>query len=150
MYLDLDEDAVFSFDVDRLACHWLNLSFTREPVADYAPADVIADAMPEMFQGAWLTVYTLENGAALPQSWTEDDTRIYVEQDIAVLTGSLFGELFAGFSFENGALIFQADGIFLRMEMQEDGLLRLTAKMDETETALLLAPYVPDALLPTE
>ena len=150
VYLDLDEDAVFSFDVDRLACHWLNLSFTREPVEDYAPADIIADALPELFDGAWLTVYTLENGAALPQSWTEDDTRIYVEQNTAVLTGSLFGELIVGLSIENGALIFQADGIFLRMEMQEDGLLRLTAKMDEMETVLLLAPYVLDAFLPTE
>mgnify|MGYP006916077416 CR=1 FL=1 len=103
VYLDLDEDAVFSFDVDRLACHWLSLSFTREPVEDYAPADIIADALPEMFQGAWLTAYTLENGAALPQSWTEDDTRIYVEQNTAVLTGSLFGELIVGLSIENGA-----------------------------------------------
>lgn len=150
VYLDLDEDAVFSFDADRLACHWLNLSFTREPVEAYTPAAVLTDALPEMFEGAWLTVYTLEDGAALPQSWLEDDTRIYVEQDIAVLTGSLFGELFAGFSFENGALVFQADGISLRMEMQEDSLLRLTAKMDETERVLLLAPYLPDALLPAE
>ncbi len=150
VYLDLDEDAVFSFDADRLACHWLNLSFTREPAEAYTPAAVLTDALPEMFEGAWLTVYTLEDGAALPQSWLEDDTRIYVEQDIAVLTGSLFGELFSGFSFENGALVFQADGISLRMEMQEDSLLRLTAKMDETETVLLLAPYLPDALLPAE
>ena len=144
--LDMDEDALFSFDEDRLACYWLGLSFTREPVEAYVPAALVPDASLDMYEGAWMTEYTLADGAALPLAWHEEDARVYVERNRVAVAGSRFGEIIVDCAFENGALIYTGQGLSLRLEMQEDDLLRMTAVLNGEETTMILTWFLPDAL----
>ena len=148
--LDEDEDAVFSFDGDQLTCRWLDLYFKREPTEAYAPADVLADATLEMFEGGWRTAYTLTDGAVLPQAWQEEDACAYVEWNRVAVAGSRFGEILVDCAFENGALSYTAQALSLRLEMQKDLLLRMTIIKDGEENTLLLIPYTPQALIPEE
>lgn len=146
VYLDGETEYFFFFQEGRLSCALLNLVLTREAADLYTPGNVLGEAELAAFDGPWMSRYVLVNGAALPAALREDDTRIYIEETRAALTGPFFGERIVDLAFENGTLIYSGEGISARMEMQEDRLLRMAVEKDGERTVLILAPYTVSAL----
>ena len=141
--LDGEDDTLFSFGGDRLACQPLGLFLTREPAETYAPAEPDPEVPPEEYSGYWRSAYIGLNGAAM-ESYGLDDTEIYIEGTTAALGGSIFGDAIAGFTFENGGLHYTGEGMSIRLEYQKDGLLRLTAEGGDAPLVLYLYPDYPE------
>lgn len=113
--------------------------FTREKPWVYDPADLMPDTSADLFEGLWRSAYTENNGVFLPTDYTDDDTLIYIEELKAVLKGGPFGYILADLNFENGAFTYAAGDITAKMQLQQDGFLRLTTEKDgQTETCILV------------
>ena len=119
--------------------------FTREKPWAYSPADPLPDAPAELYASLWKAAYTLRDGDALPAQLTGDNTLIYIEGSKAILKGGPFGYLLTDLTFENGVFTCMADGLTVRMELQQDDFLRLTTEKDgRTETRCLLRSVLDD------
>ena len=119
--------------------------FTREKPWSYSPADPLPDAPADLFSGLWKAAYTLQDGAALPASLTGDNTLVYIEGAKAILKGGPFGYALVDLTLENGVFTCAADGLTVRMALQQDDCLRLTTEKDgQTETRFLLRSVLDD------
>jgi len=124
---------------------------TREKPWTYVPADPLPDAPADLFAGLWKAAYTLRDGAALPAGLTNDDTLIYIEGTKAILKGGPFGYILTDLTCENGALTCAADGLTVRLTLQQDAVLRLTTEKDgQTETRCLRLSAPDAAEAPTD
>ena len=120
--------------------------FTREKPWTYAPADPLPDIPADLYAGLWKAAYTLQDGAALPADRTGDNTIVYIEGAKAILKGGPFGYILVDLSFENGVFTCAADGLTVRMALQQDDFLRLTTeKNGQTETRFLLRSALEDS-----
>ena len=102
------------------------LFFTQESVETYIPADVIAEAPEGILNGYWQCVFVNRNGTVFPALAVQDRTDLYVEGTSAVLGGPVLGDVLVRMTAENGALAGEAEAGAVRIEMQQDELLRLT------------------------
>ncbi|MCR4621075.1 MAG: hypothetical protein K5663_03245 [Clostridiales bacterium] len=137
VYLDGDERTPLSFSDTALTRTDAGLRFIREPVETYAAADPLPEATADLFDGLWISAYTLPNGFVLPSD-PDDDTLVYIEKTKAILKGGPFGYILTDLAFENGAMTYSADGLSVRIELQQDGLMRLTVQKDGlSETRIL-------------
>ena len=154
--------------------YWLALELfltSEEPEFDaYVPADVLSDGITaELFNGYWTSLYVDADGAILSAADLGDKTDVYVEVPAAkaedadegadaaettaapaepvprvALGGPLFGDVTVDMSFADGALTWTADKVSVKLQLQADGLLRMTLKAPDSDMTLYLTPtYVP-------
>lgn len=138
VYMDGDETAPLSYNGPTLTNGDLGLFFTREEPVTYSPADLLTEAPAALFAGAWQTAYVMQNGYAVPADTAEANTLIYIEEAKAILKGGSFGYRIVDLAFENGAFSCDAEDITVRMELQQDGFLRLTVEKDGQADVLIL------------
>lgn len=140
----LDGDAELPILVvnDQLYFQALDQFLTREEQKAYVPEDVLAgeDSDLSLFQGAWASKYVLLDGAVVPAEALQDDTILYVEESKAALTGNLFGEIVADFTYDNGAMVLTAGGLTVKLEMQKDLLMRMTVSSEGEDLVFVLSP----------
>lgn len=139
----LDGDASKTLTVTENALFWprAGLMFAREMEAPYVPAALMEEPALEAFAGYWKSAYVLMNGQVVPAQAVEDSTDVYIEDSTALLGGPLFGDDKQAFVFENGALSLKTGegdaGASVRMEMQKDGMMRLTAQAGNQEPIVI-------------
>ena len=118
--------------------------FTREPVETYTPAEVAAEGSEGLYTGYWQCAYVDRNGTAVPALAAQDRTDLYVEGTSAILGGPSFGDTLVRMAYEDGAMVCEADGASVRMEIQEDCMLRLTVSGEgKTQTWYMTPAYSP-------
>jgi hypothetical protein len=164
LYLKGNEAPLLPLD-SALIWSAVNLVFSREQPVTYTPAEVYADAQAETFNGFWRAHFTQVGGArdtskrpavrsvqaggsVILSSAVGDDTALYLENGKAALAGTLFGRQIAEFSLTDGALTAKVDGAKVTLQLQTDGLLRLTYEGGEAKVIYLLP--APDPYAETE
>ncbi len=121
-----------------------NVTFRRETMPLYTPAEVDAEAALESMAGYWKSRYVSFGGTPVPAALLNDDTDIYIDGETVALGGELFGDVFIDFVFEDGALSVEIDDDFaISIALQKDGLLRMTLAQEGGDMTLYLAPAVP-------
>ena len=104
------------------------LYFSREAAETYTPADLLAELPEGILNGYWVCAFTDRNGAAVP---SVDQTDLYVEGTSAILGGPVLGDTLVRLNAEAGALAGDTGIGSVRIEMQQDDLLRLTVTSPE-------------------
>ena len=154
LYLEGNEEPLLPLD-EALIWITVNLVFRREAPAVYKPAEAYKAASVEAYNGYWNAHFTQVGGArdtskrpavrsvqtggsVILSSAIGDDTALYIENGKAALAGQLFGRQIVEFVFENGALTAKVEGGKVTLQLQEDGLLRLTYEGGEAEVIYLL------------
>ena len=107
--------------------------FTREKVEGYALADLKADADLVAFAGYWQAVYVDVNGAPISAEALADETDLYVEGTHAILGGPIFGDTIVEMAFADGAMTCESEGAKVQLQLQQDGLLRLSVSAADAE-----------------
>ena len=154
LYLEGNEAPLLPLD-EALIWSAVNLVFRREAPAVYEPAEAYKAASKEAYNGFWRAQFTQvgsakdkskrpavrsvqAGGSVILSSAIGDDTALYIENGKAALAGKLFGRQVVEFAFENGALTAKVEGGRVTLQLQEDGLLRLTYEGGEAEVIYLL------------
>lgn len=115
----------------------------------YEPADVVAEsATAELFNGYWKSAYIDADGTILSAYELNDKTDLYIEAPKAALGGPLFGDVGLEMTFAEGALIWTEGDVSIRLELQEDGLLRMTLTAPTTSMTLYLLPQYVEGISP--
>ena len=119
--------------------------FTREKPEAYAPADILAETDLALFAGYWKSAYIEMDGVLFPAIALDDQTDLYVEGMSVTLGGPLFDDVTVPCRFEDGALVCQAGESEVKLQMQQDTLLRmtLTGAGDDTQIIYLQAACFP-------
>ena len=120
------------------------LFFTREPAAVYAPADLLDDAILELYAGYWRCAWVDADGVALPADVLDESTDLYIENATVALGGPRFGDIFWTFDFSGGVLSADVNGQPVALALQQDGCLRLTLAGEDPAT-LYLQPVLTEA-----
>lgn len=112
-------------------CLWAFESvLTREAPSVYVPGEPAADQALESYQGRWLARHMAVNGVILSADALDEPVNVYIEGTDGAFTGGLFGDAVAAMTFESGALTLREEGMSLSLQLQQDGLLRLTVDDD--------------------
>ena len=167
VYLDGNEDAPLSFDGDALTRVSDALIFTRTPIEGYVPAPVLEEISPFAVEGHWVPGYIDLDGVIVPADALGEDTELWIECEmptvdqsgetpvilygdaLAAMGGQLFGDTVQRFVFDGAAytLALTEANATVTLQIQEDGLLRLTLRADEEQLTLYLyfaGPVVPE------
>ena len=149
-FIYLDGSAVPEFNVmaDKLLWSAAFTFFSREKTDTYLPAEVVAEIPVEIFGGYWKSVYVDVDGAAYPASALNDKTDLYVEGTSAILGGPVFHDAQVKMKNVNGALVCEVEGASVKLEIQQDGFLRLTLSFDGEGMIWYLLPAYSAALDP--
>lgn len=141
--LDEDEDLPFIILGDTLYCRALNLYLGRREKKTYTPVEILGAETSDatLFQGAWSSRYILLDDAVVPAEALLDDTIIYVEGSKVALTGDLFGEMIADFTYDGGAMQFSYQDLGVKLEMQQDLMMRMTVTFEGEDMTAVLFPY---------
>ena len=99
------------------------LYFSREPAETYTPAEPLAELPKGILNGYWVCAYEDRNGAAVPAADQDD---LFVEGRSAILGGPELGDTLVRLNREDGALAGDTEIGHVRIELQQDDLLRLT------------------------
>ena len=154
LYLEGNEAPLLPLD-EALIWSPVNLVFRREAPSVYEPAEAFKAASIEAYNGFWRAQFTQvgsvqdtskrpavrsvqAGGSVILSSAIGDDTALYIENGKAALAGKLFGRQIVEFAFENGTLTAKVEGGKVTLQLQEDGLLRLTYEGSEAEVIYLL------------
>ena len=148
LLLDKNADLPFYVMENTLYFQAMDLYLTRDEETGYAPDEILSgdDSDITLFQGAWSSRYVLMDGAVLPAEALQDDTILYVEGNKAALTGDMFGEIIADFSYENGAMVLATRAMTVTLEMQKDYMLRMTISSEGEALTYVLSPYMTEIL----
>ncbi len=165
--LDGEEASTFLTDGDKL--NWLSgglILFREEPDRDswYTPAELRTNVTVEDYDGYWTSSYVNIDGAILSAGDVVDRTDVYIQmpseydliqkesEEIAegeaardttarvALGGPLFGDVIVDMTFSDEALRYGDGDVGVAMQLQEDGLLRMTVAGDGSEMVLYLLP----------
>lgn len=120
--------------------------FTREKPAYYAPADPLPDAPLDLFAGYWVCRYVEVNGSPVLADYAADRTDLYIEGHSGILGGPRFGDTQVKLTFADGALTCEHAGTQVTLQIQQDGLLRLTTAPDAAALYLLHAAALDEDL----
>ena len=104
----------------------MDLLFTREMPTVYIPADVIADAGEGSFDGFYKAQFVAVGEGTILAAAAEEDAYVYIEGTNVALGGTRFGNVIKVFTAVPGALTLAEDGLNVKLELQEDGFLRMT------------------------
>ncbi len=156
LYLEGNEAPLLPLD-SALIWSAVSLTFLREQPVTYTPAEVYADAQTETFNGWWRAQFTQVGGArdtskrpavrsiqaggsVILSSAVGDDTALYIENGRVALAGQLFGRQIAEFSLKDGALTAKVEGAKVTLQLQQDGILRLTYEKGSEAKVIYLMP----------
>jgi hypothetical protein len=154
LYLEGNEAPLLPLD-EALIWSPVNLVFRREAPSVYEPAEAFKAASIEAYNGFWRAQFTQvgsakdtskrpavrsvqTGGSVILSSAIGDDTALYIENGKAALAGQLFGRQIAEFAYADGALTAKVEGGKVTLQLQEDGLLRLTYDGSEAKVIYLL------------
>ena len=144
--LDGEERASFLRLGDRLRMADGTFLGTQAPnLGVYTPAEVLTQGVTAAtFNGYWTSAYVDVNGIPVPAGELGDDTDLVVEGERAALGGTLFGDVIVDMSFADGALSCKANSVTVTLQLQADGLMRLTLSGGSAGdmTIFLLPQYV--------
>mgnify|MGYP002626223300 CR=1 FL=1 len=127
----------------------LYLSTEKPEYGAYVPADVIRDGVTaELFDGYWQSAYVDAAGAILSADDLGDKTDIFIEAPRAALGGPLFGDVTVDMSFADGALTWTAENVSVKLQLQSDGLLRMTLTAPDNDMTLYLLPVYVEGISP--
>ena len=107
--------------------------FTRERQDTYIPADPEAELPEGACRGYWKSVYVDLDGTAYPAQALHDKTDLYVEGTSVILGGPVFKNIQLKMENLDGAMSCSMDEAQVRLQMQEDGILRLTLTIEDED-----------------
>ena len=143
-FVRLDDGSALNLVNEELLIWTANdLIFTREDPALYVPADLMPDAILELYAGYWRCAYIDIGDAIVPADVLDETTDLYIENATAALGGPRFGDIFWTFDFADGVLSADVNGQAVTLALQQDGCLRLTLS-GEVPTTLYLLPILTD------
>ena len=103
-----------------------DLLFTREQPIAYVPADVIADAKDGAFDGFFKAQFVAVGSGTILAAAVGEDAFVYIEGTNVALGGTRFGNVIKVFTAAPGALTLAEDGLNVKLELLQDGLLQMT------------------------
>lgn len=135
---------------DRLKWTGSPLFFTREEPETYAPAEPAATISEGYYIGYWKSAYVDVDGINVPALAIQDRTDLYIEGTSVILGGPELGNVLVRMTLENGVLSGDSDGRDVKIELLQDGFLRLTVAGtgEDPQTWYMLPAY--SALLDAE
>ena len=136
--LDGDEQNPLTPIGDVIRSDALDLFFTREMPTAYVPADVIADAKEGTFDGFFKAQFVAVGEGTILAAAAEEDAYVYIEGTNVALGGTRFGNVIKVFTTVPGALTLAEDGLNVKLELQQDGFLRMTI----SDAVIYLMPAV--------
>ena len=156
LYLEGNDAPLLPLDT-ALIWSAVSLTFLREQPVTYVPAEVYAGAQAELFNGFWRAQFTQVGGArdtskrpavrsvqaggsVILSSAIGDDIALYIENGKVALAGELFGRQVDEFSLRDGALTARVDGAKVTLQLQQDGILRLTYEKGSEAKVIYLMP----------
>ena len=92
----------------------------------YTPAETTNELSPERIGGYWKSALIDEDGVAIPAGFVNDKTDLYIEGNSVILGGPFFGDVLVKASYENGILTCEKDVKTIQLQLQQDGIMRLT------------------------
>lgn len=111
---------------DAICFDALDLLFTRERPLAYVPADVIADAKEGSFDGFFKAQFVAVGEGTILADAAQEDAFVYIEGTNVALGGTRFQNVIKVFTAAPGALTLAEDGLSVKIELQQDGFLRMT------------------------
>ncbi len=141
--LDGDENDPLLPVGDVLRLESRGMLFSREKPECYAPANVVSGAKAGSFDGYWKSYYTAAGEGTVLSAAIGEDTELYIEGTTVGVNGALLGLAQYEGTVENGALTFAADRGTVTLELQEDGLLRLTVSGGTPAVLYLMPAAIP-------
>ena len=127
----------------------LYLSTEKPEYGAYVPADVIMDGVTaELFNGYWQSLYVDADGTILSADDLGDKTDIFIEAPRAALGGPLFGDVTVDMTYADGALTWTAENVSVKLQLQSDGLLRMTLTAPDSNMTLYLLPVYVEGISP--
>ena len=144
LYLDgSDVPAVNVLGEDVLKWTELDIFLRREAPLVYTPAEPAADVPADVYNGTWKALYVGVDGAMLMADTLGEPTGAYIEGTNVALTGPLTGEAVLEMTFAEGGLRWAQGDAEITLQLQQDGILRMT--MGDVKVYLtLLAADAPD------
>ena len=124
--LDGDEQNPLTPIGDVIRSDALDLLFTREMPTVYVPADVIADAKEGSFDGFFKAQFVAVGEGTILAAAAEEDAYVYIEGTNVALGGTRFGNVIKVFTAAPGALTLAESDLSVKLEIQQDGFLRMT------------------------
>lgn len=115
-----------------------DLLFTREMPTVYVPADVIADAKEGSFDGFFKAQFVAMGEGTILAAAAEEDAYVYIEGTNVALGGTRFGNVIKVFAAAPGALTLAEPDLSVKLELQQDGFLRMTL----SDAVIYLMPAV--------
>ena len=145
-FLYLDGGDVPTINVlgeDVLKWTELDTFLRREVPLIYTPAEPAADVPADVYNGTWKALYVSAEGAMLMADTLGEPTGAYIEGTNVALTGPLTGEAVLEMTFAEGGLRWAQGDAEITLQLQQDGILRMT--LGEVKVYLtLLAADAPD------
>ena len=144
LYLDgSDVPAVNVLGEDVLKWTELDTFLRREAPLVYTPAEPAADVPADVYNGTWKALYVGVDGAMLMADTLGEPTGAYIEGTNVALTGPLTGEAVLEMTFAEGGLRWAQGDAEITLQLQQDGILRMTTG-DVKVYLTLLAADAPD------
>lgn len=136
---------------DTLRWASAGLLFTREKPEVYSPAALYTGLKEGDLDGYWKSHYVAVGEGTMFAFALGEKTDVYIEGTRVALGGPLFGDVIVDAALKDGALCYEAEGLAVKLALQEDGLLRLTASSDgEEDVTLYLLPAIPGWVEPED
>lgn len=92
----------------------------------YTPAETTNELSPERIGGYWKSTLIDEDGVAIPAGFVNDKTDLYIDGNGVILGGPVFGDVLVKAAYRNGTLTCEKDGKTIQLQLQQDGIMRLT------------------------
>ena len=111
---------------DRLKWTGSPLFFSREETETYTPAEPAEKISEGYYIGYWKSAYVDVDGINVPALAMQDRTDLYIEGTSVILRAPALGDVLVRMTLENGALSGSSGGADVKIELLQDGFLRLT------------------------
>lgn len=127
----------------------LYLSAEKPELGAYVPAEVLTDGVTaELFNGYWQSAFVDADGVILSAFELDDQTDVVIQAPRVALGGPLFGDVAVDMAFSDGALTWSEGGVSVRLQLQADGLMRMTLSAPDSDMVLYLLPVYVEGLSP--
>ena len=144
----LDDELIPDFSVEKDMLKWIDaeMIFSREMPEVYAPGNVVSARSGDL-DGYWKSAYVKLGDADVSAQILDDNTDIYIEGSNVALGGAMLLDSLAKFEFEKGVLSLtlgeNADATAIMIQLQDDGMLRLTVGSDGPSVLILEKNLLP-------
>lgn len=141
--ITLDNEDHPSFYADEEVLYWpdADVLLSREEPELYTPQELVTELPEGAFDGYWKSVYVDLDGLIVPSELVGDETDLFIKESRAALGGPLFGDVILDLEKADCALIAKGgegeDAVAVRIELQEDHLLRMTLEFEEDDLLVI-------------